>query len=79
MAQLEEIFADLRIMLREAIWELYILNGSKLGGNFMAKLVTTLIDTEALLDQNGNGDYLRHPREIARIQDMLPRAEHPIP
>ena len=67
------------MMLCEAIWELHILNASELGGNFMAKLVTTLIDTEALLDQNGNGDYLRHPGEIAHIQDILPRAEHPIP
>ena len=55
--------------------ELHNLNASKLGGNFMAKPATTLVDTEALLDQNGIGDYLRHSREIAHIQDMLPKAE----
>ena len=74
-SQLEEIFAD-RVMLREAMEELRTLHASnKLGGNFMAKLANTLIDTRARLDKNGNGDYLRHPREIAHIQNMLPRAE----
>jgi hypothetical protein len=27
------------------------------------------------LDANQNWDYLRHPREVAHIQDKLPRAE----
>ena len=27
------------------------------------------------LDTNGNGDYLRHPREVSYLQDMLPRRE----
>ena len=62
-------------MLQEAMEELHALDASNLGGNFMAKLAMTLVDTEALLDQNGNGDYLIHPREIAHIQDMLPNAE----
>ena len=29
----------------------------------------------ALLDANQNGDYIRHPREVAHIQDKLPRVE----
>ena len=63
------------MMLWIAMEELHALDAGKLGGNFMAKLATILVDTEALLDQNGNGDYLRHPREIAHIQDMLPKME----
>ena len=33
------------------------------------------MDTEALLDANQNGYYIRHPREVAHIQDKLPRVE----
>ena len=62
-------------MLREAMEELHTLDVGKLGENFKAKLATTLVNTTALLDQNGNGDYLRHPREIDNIQNMLPKME----
>ena len=37
-------------MLREAVEELHTLDAGKLKGNFMAKLATTLVNTEALLD-----------------------------
>ena len=32
-------------------------------------------DGVALLDANQNGDYICHPREVAYIQDKLPRVE----
>ena len=73
--QLEEMFGDSKVMLREAMDELHSLDYKKLGDNFIHKLAATLIDTEALLDANQNGDYLRHPREVAYIQDKLPRSE----
>ena len=75
LAQLEDIFEDPLVMLQEVMEELHALDASNLGENFMAKLATTLVDIEALLDQNENGDYLRHPREIANIQCMLPKSE----
>ena len=69
------MFGDSKVMLREAMDELHSLDHKKLGDNFIHKFAATLIDTEALLDANQNGDYLRHPREIAYIQDKLPRSE----
>ena len=73
--QLDEMFGDSKVMLREAMDELHSLDHKKLGDNFIHKFAATLIDTEALLDANQNGDYLRHPREVAYIQDKLPRSE----
>ena len=34
-------------------------------------MATTLLNTEALLEQNGNGEYLRHPKEIAHIRNPI--------
>ena len=73
--QLDAMFADPKVMLREAMDELHGLDHRKLGDSFIHKFAATLIDTEALLDANQNGDYLRHPREVAHIQDKLPRSE----
>ena len=73
--QLDAMFADPKVMLREAMDELHSLDHRKLGDSFIHKFAATLIDTEALLDANQNGDYLRHPREVAHIQDKLPRTE----
>ena len=73
--QLDEMFADPKIMIREAMEELHSIDAAKLGVNFISKLAATLLDTETLLDANGNGDYLRHPREVAALQQMLPRVE----
>ena len=73
--QLDEMFADPKVMLREAMDELHSLDHRKLGDSFIHKFAATLVDTEVLLDANQNGDYLRHPREVAHIQDKLPRAE----
>ena len=62
--QLDKIYGDPKVMLREAMDELHAQDASKLGVNFIAKLAATLVDTETLLDSNANGDYLRdcpHP------------------
>ena len=69
------MFADPKVMLREAMDELHILDHKKLWDSFIHKFAATLIDTEALLDANQNGDYLRHPREVAYMLDKLPKAE----
>ena len=56
--------------------ELYALSRSKLKpSDLMVKFCNTLIDTEALLDGIAQGDYLRHPREVAALEDLLPTAE----
>ena len=73
--QLDDMFADPKVMLKEAMDELHSLDHRKLGDNFIHKFAATLLDTEALLDANQNGDYLRHPREVAYLQDKLPEAE----
>ena len=73
--QLDDMFADPKVMLREAMDELHSLDHKKLGKNFIYKFAATLLDTETLLDANENGDYLRHPREVAYLQDKLPEAE----
>ena len=61
--QLDAMFGDPKVMLREAMDELHSLDHRKLGDSFIHKFAATLIDTEALLDANQNGDYLRHPRK----------------
>ena len=60
-SQLEEMFADPKVMIREAVEELHSLDSKQLGDNFVSRLATTLVDTETLLDNNGNGDYLCCP------------------
>ena len=69
------MFADPKVMLKEAMDELHSLDHRKLGDNFIHKFTVTLLDTEALLDANQNGDYLCHPREVAYMQDKLQKAE----
>ena len=69
------MFAGPKVMLREAIYDLHSLDHRKLGDSFIHKFAATLVDTEALLDANQNGFYIRHPREVAHIQDKLPRVE----
>ena len=59
--QLDAMFADPKVMLREAMDELHSLDHRKLGDSFIQKFAATLVDTEVLLDANQNGDYLRHP------------------
>ena len=56
--QLDKIYGDPKVMLREAMDELHALDASNLGVNFIAKLAATLVDTETLLDNNAKGDYL---------------------
>ena len=74
-AQLDEMFADPKVMLRVAMDELHSLDHRKLGDSFIHKFAATLVDTEAFMDANQNGDYLRHPRKVAHIQDKLPSVE----
>ena len=55
-AQLDEMFADPKVMLRVTQP-----GPQKAGGQLHPKVSATLVDTEALLDANQNGYYLRHP------------------
>ena len=55
--------------------ELHTLDNKKLGQDFMIRFATTLEDTEALLERDGNADYLCHPREVTALQDILPKSE----
>ena len=41
----------------------------------MRKLCDTLLNTESVMDALGQGEYLRHPREIAALEDLLPHNE----
>ena len=47
--QLDEMFADPKVMLKEAMEELHAIDAAKLGENFIAKLAATLVDTETLM------------------------------
>ena len=73
--QLDILYADPKVVLRESVAELHGLNAKKLGDEYMVRFATTLEDTEALLERDGNADYLRHPREVTALQDMLPKNE----
>ena len=73
--QLDDMFADPKVMLREAMDELHSVDYRKLGDDFIPVFAATLLDTEALLDANQNGDHLRHPREVVYMQNKLPKAE----
>ena len=75
-AQLDSLYNDPKVILKEAVSELYNLSSLKLKSlDMMVKLCTTLVDTEALLDSIHQGDYLRHPREVAALEDLLPTYE----
>ena len=44
--QLDDLFADPKTIVQEAVKELHELDAKKLGDNFVIKLATTLVDTE---------------------------------
>ena len=72
-AQLEEKFNSPKILLKETMVELHSLDWRKLGtNNFLKKFATMLEDTEQTLVGIGSEDYLRHAREVASLEDMLP-------
>ena len=73
--QLDDMFADPKVMVREVMDELYRLDHRKLGNDFIHQFASSLLDAETLLDDNQLGSHLRHPREVAYIQDRLPKAE----
>ena len=74
--QLDEWFNDPKVLLRESMSALHGLKKTRLNhSDFMIKLCNTLVDTETLLDGIGQGDYLRHPRELAELEDLLPHHE----
>ena len=73
--QLDAMYNDPKVLVKEAVQDLHNLDKKKLGDNFIPKFAATLLDTETLLDAVGQGDYLRHPREVAFLQDMLPKEE----
>ena len=74
-AQLNDVYGDPKTVLREAVGELHELSKKKSNKDFMVLFATTLEETEALLMKDDNQDYLKHPRELALLQDMLPVAE----
>ena len=56
--------------------DLHSLDWRKLGtNNFLKKFATMLEDTEQTLVGIGSEDYLRHAREVACLEDMLPKVE----
>ena len=67
--QLDDMFADPKVMVREVMDELYRLDHRKLGNDFIHKFASSLLDAETLLDDNQLGSHLRHPREVAYIQE----------
>ena len=69
------MYNDPKVLVKEAVQDLHSLDKKKLGDNFIPKFAATLLDTETQLDSVGQGDYLRHPREVAFLQDMLPKEE----
>ena len=73
--QLDDLYGDPKVQLREAMEELHGLDHKKLGENFVTKFTNTLLDTEALLETNHQADYLRHPREVDDLLSMLPVKE----
>ena len=74
--QLEDLFNNPKIILKESVTELNDLFKLKLSNaDLIVKFHNTLVDTEALLDSIGQGAYLRHPREVAAMEDLLPREE----
>ena len=74
--QLDEWYADPKVLIRESVADLHALGKAKMGNaEKMIKLANTLVDTEALLDGIGQGDYLRHPRELDELEEMLPYQE----
>ena len=73
--QLNAMYDDPKVVVQETLEEVRGLDAKKLGDGFITKLSVTLTDAETLLDVDGNGEYLRAPSEVARIQDLLPKAE----
>ena len=73
--QLNAKYDDPKVVVQETLEEVRGLDAKKLGDGFITKLSVTLTDAETLLDVDGNGEYLRAPSEVARIQDLLPKAE----
>ena len=75
-AQLRDWYDDPKIILKEAVAELHALADLRVKpSELMIKFCNTLLDTETLLDEIGSGDYLRHPREVAALEDLLPNHE----
>lgn len=74
--QLEQWYNDPKLVLKESVSELYNLSKLKLKPeDLMVRFHNTLLDTETLLDEVGQGDYLRHPREVSALEDLLPTEE----
>ena len=74
--QLEEKFNSPKVLLKETMADLHSLDWRKLGANnFLKNFASMLEDTEQTLVGIGNEDYLRHAREVACLEDMLPEVE----
>ena len=67
------MFEDPKVLVKETVAELHGLSYKKLKDGFMQKLCVTLQDTEKLLASAGQDGYLRHPREVAALEDLLPK------
>ena len=73
---LDDWYGDPEVQLKECMADLYELQDVKLPAQkLMRKLCDTLINTEVVMDNLGQGEYLRHPREIAALEDLLPHGE----
>ena len=73
--QLDKLYKDPKLVLKETMAELYSLDAKALGDKFMPRLSVTLDDAEALLTEEGHLNHLNHPREVMALEDMLPLKE----
>ena len=74
-AYLEEKYGKPEIVAGEVIKELMNLDHRKLGGRFMGKFCTTLLDTHSLLVNLGEEDWLTSSRSVSELENKLPRDE----
>ena len=74
-AYLEEKYGKPEVVAREVMGELMGLDAKKLGGRFMGKFCTTLLDTHSLLVSLGEEDWLTGNRTVSELENMLPREE----
>ena len=72
---LEDKYGKPEIVAREVMSELMGLDAKKLGGRFIGRFCTTLLDTHTLLASLGEEDWLTSNRTVSELESKLPREE----
>ena len=72
---LEEKYGKPEVVAREVMSELMGLDAKKLGGRFIGKFCTTLLDTHTLLASLGEEDWITSNRTVSELESKLPREE----